>query len=226
MVFFYKIVDLVAPIIIIISLILGIKHRNRYKNKILSPILIYIIISLINGIILTAVSYFTRNDIAPLAISSTINIFNFVEYSIFSYFLYTIITKNIYQRLIIIFYALYNLLSIIIWISTKNGFFTYQPQLYAIESLFLTISCLFYIFEILNSEMEIDFKTDPVFIVVCGILFYCSTMIPIFFFSHIIKVILPEFYTFFDGIVELFYILLFLTFIKAYLCQFQEQKLS
>ncbi len=58
------------------------------------------------------------------------------------------------------------------WIIIDKEFiFLFDPMLFGIEGILLLIPCLFYIFELLKSNLVIDLKSNPNFISTCGCYF-------------------------------------------------------
>ena len=66
-------------------------------------------------------------------------------------------------------------------------------MLYGFESLLIIIPCLFYIYELLKSNLLISLKSDANFISTCGLLFYFSISIPTYFSWYTLYYLSPGF---------------------------------
>jgi hypothetical protein len=204
---------------ILISLFFGFQSKNRANLK---PIILYVAISLVLNIFLKTNEFFLTVKQQDRYTSAAMNIYSGLEISLLSYFLYCQIWNPKFRKIIVTFFSLYISFSTIIWCFSPNGIYKTIPDLFGIENLFLTTACLFYLYEFIKSDLVIDFKSDPKFIVTCGILFYFSISIPVFFNGHNLAVM--GFMKTFFFLSNFFYILLFISFIKAFLCPIQEEK--
>jgi len=151
------------------------------KNKELSLIGKYITVSLFLNIWLKIADYLPQNIVYQNITGLSTNIYSVVEFSLIYLFLFRLITAAKFHTLLKIFYALFISISFAIWIGYKGSIFGNISPLYGLENILITTACFLYLFEILKSEEIIDFKSDPKFISVCGILFYFSITIPFFF---------------------------------------------
>ena len=218
----YNIAEIVLTITIIATFIVSLVYRKT--KKFLLPMQLYIFISLINGASLTTMNHYINNALYTKIASAEINLFSFLELTIFYYYLYKIILINHYRIIMIVIYMSFTLVCLYMWTAIPNGFYAYLPTLYGLEDLLIIIPGLFYVYESLNSDLEIDFRKNPHFIIVCGILFYFGITIPIFLLNGILNVIAPSFASFYNGINEFLLSILFISFIKAYLCPLPERK--
>jgi hypothetical protein len=218
-----KISDWLSIIAIFIAFIIGILHRD---NKALHPIQFYIIVSLIVNLFLEIIEIIPKFDPIGKIASAVSNIYTLIEISTLYYFIIGIIKGKTFRFLVIIFLILFFLICIVIWTGKYDALFFIVPQLFGIESFFITIASLFYVYEVLKSKLTIDLKSDANFTVICGILFYFSIMTPLFFSYFIWANIAPELNRVVRILNMLFYTLLFISLMKAYLCPFQKQKPS
>jgi|SRR5450432_1304878 len=221
---FFHIIDFFVQFTIVSATIVGI--RNLKNKVILYPIFFYILVSLFNDIFLTIFEYLPQFKYSQIISTVEINIFNIISFSLFINFFYRIMTSEKNKVIVIIIYFLYIIFCLGVYLILPKTFISFLPPLYAVGFLFIVVVSLIYILEILNSDLDSDFKSNPVFIAVCGILFYSSVTIPMFFFSHIIYEAANNYYLIYNGLIGIFLILLFFTFIKAFLCPLPEQKLS
>jgi hypothetical protein len=215
-----KIFEWVAQITFLFALLLSLTYRKR---KELFPIQLYIIlfltISLLN-VILSAFNTYQYKNIE----SASMNIFSLIEISLIYYFLLDRITGDKSRLLIKIFWFLYISICGLFWISNKESFFLFAPDLFGIESILIIIPCLIHIYEILKSNLTINLNHDPNFIVTCGILFYHSILIPTFFSWYILYYLSPGFEKILIMTNLICSIFLIISFMKAYLCPIPDQQ--
>jgi len=206
---------------IISSLIASFIQRNK---KHLFPIQLYIIISLIVNIIIKISDFLPRTTISVTINHVILNIYSIVEIALLYNFIYGILKKKKFKILLFIFFAVYLSIYASLWISTQKPFFLTEGPPFAIENLLVTIPCFFVIYEIMISDLVLDFKSDENFIIICGILFYFSITTPFYFGYSILERITPGFFKIFSILNFVFYALLFFSFTKAYLCPLPERK--
>jgi hypothetical protein len=216
-----QITDWFSLFVIIGALITSFVYRER---KDLLSIRIYILASIIFNLIAKISDYnpqyFGYNFTSEVAL----NIFSLLEISLLYYFLFTRIKSRKFRITIIFFLFSYYSTCIIFWIMKKNSFYAFSPDLFGIECLLLVIPCLFYIYEILNSDLSINFNTDPNFIITCGILFYFSISVPSYFSWYNLRLIAPSILRILILSNSIFYTILFFSFMKAFICTIPKLK--
>jgi hypothetical protein len=188
----------------------------RKGNKGLFPIQIYLIISI--------VSYLLDFALKQKKESLIVNISTLLEIFLFYYFLYFNIKKLILRKLIKLFFVIYFVICLTYWIARKDSIFLFDPTLYGFESLLITIPCLFYIYELLKSNLLISLKSDASFISTCGLLFYFSISIPTYFSWYTLYYLSPGFDKILSILIISSYMILIVSFMKAYLCPIQDQQ--
>ncbi len=156
--------------------------------------------------------------------SATINIYSVIEISLLYAFLYKRILGKGFRISMIVFFLIYFLICTFFWVGKSNAIFLFGPNLFGLEDLFIAIPCLFYIYEIMKSDLNIDFKSDANFIITCGILFYFSITTPYFLAYYNLYATAPLILHLFSIFNSIFYGLLFLSFLKAYLCPIPKQE--
>lgn len=218
-----KVSDWISIIAIFIAFIVGLLHRD---NKGLYPILVYIIVSLLVNLFLEIIEILPKFDPAGRISSVVSNFYTLFEIAILCFFLLGNIKGKTFRFLIIAFLLIFFLICLIIWTGRYHALFFIVPQLFGIESFLITIACLFYVYEVLNSKLIVDFRSDSNFTVICGILFYFSIMTPLFFSYFIWVNIAPELNKMVRILNMIFYTILFISLMKAYLCPYQKQKQS
>ena len=190
----------------------------RKGDKRLRYITYYIIIALINDSICVYSELFVINTrLKRRILSIAVSIFLLIEITIFFIYLYNNISNKKMKNITIILLSFFFIFS---YLAIGNSTFYYMSISWAdaLESLCLIIPCLFYFFELFKFP-EIAFKKKESFWVITGILFYMSASIPIFLLSDYIKKNIPAYFDIIFSLNYILYSILFLLFIKAYLCR-------
>jgi hypothetical protein len=186
------------------------------KNLIL--IKIYIILSIVVNLIMNVLdSFFPQSDHRNFE-QAVFNICCLLEISLIYYFLLNKIKGKWFRAISSISFFLYIFICILFWLLNNRIFYSFTPVLLGFESLLITGYCLFNIYEILKSEVIINLKTDANFIVTCGILFYFSLSVPTYFSWYNLHYLAPSFEKITIFANSIFYTVLFISFMKAYLC--------
>jgi hypothetical protein len=216
-----NIADWLAIISIIIAFIISLMHRNK---KVLLPLQLYISISLLVNLFLEITEFLPNYDPSGRIASSVSNIYSLIEISLLFYFIHRNLKRKKFRFILKVLLSFYFSICILIWTSKYHALFFIVPQLFGIENFLISICCLFYFYEVLNSELVLNFKSDAIFITICGLLFYFSIMTPLLFGYFIWFRVAPEF----DQVVQImnmiFYTILFISLMKAYLCPSPKQK--
>ena len=216
-----QITDWFSLFVILGALITSFIYGNR---KDLLSIRVYIITSFIFNLIAKVFDYRSKSFSYQYISEIVLNIFSILEISLLYYFFYTGI-KNHKLRITIVFLLLtYFSTCIIYWVVKKNSFYAFSPDLFGLECLFLVIPCLFYLFEILNSELPFNLNSNPNFIMTCGILFYFSISAPSYFSWHNLSLMTPSYLRILILSNSIFYAILFFSFMKAYICTIPNLK--
>ena len=206
--------DWIMILITIIAFIVSIKHWN--ENRELNLITYYIGASVAIDLLCIYFELFIIGKFWILSI--LIIIFIIVEITIFFIYLSRAINstklKIVIKAIYISFFILVSYLVSIRPIIFNN----LVSGIAVIESFCLVFPCLFYFYELFTSR-HIVLENQPSFWVVTGIFFYNSCSIPIFLLTDYLnhKLIIDN-----SVVLALNYILysiLFLLFIKAYLCR-------
>jgi hypothetical protein len=216
-----QITDWISLSVIMAALTISFIYRK--KRELLS-IRIYIIVSFAFNFIAKIFDYFSENPAYQHVGIVSLNIFSLLEISILFFFLFVRIKSQKYRKVIIILFTSYITLCIFFWAVKKNSFYTFTPDLIGIECLLLVIPCLFYIFEILNSDSTVNLGSDANFIITCGILLYFSISVPSYFSWYNLRLIAPGILRILLLSNSFFYTILFFSFMKAYLCIVPNQK--
>jgi hypothetical protein len=215
-----NLIEIISFLNTILALVISIIYRDK---KYLFPIQLYLASCIIVETVDLSYAFFAKNQSRTL-LSAIQNIQTILEIFLIYCFLYNRLHRKVFQNSIIIFFSIYLTTCFTLWIFKKNSFFIFAPDLLGIEGILITIPCLFYIYEILTSDLIINLKSDSNFIATCGILFYFSISIPIFFCWYILYYISPGS----DKILIILNLIcssiLILSFMKAYLCPIPDQQ--
>ena len=216
-----QIVDWLTLIAIIITFVISINHLDKTQ---LLPIQIYIFLSIVFNLIIKITDLLPQQNSTSNIAHIAINVFSLLEISLIYYYLYFRIRGRRFRKTIVVFYLLYFTICGIFWNIKPNSFYSFAPHLFGIEGVLITIPCLFYIYEILRTDLKVNLYSNANFIVTCGILFYFSISIPTYLSWYNLYYLAPGFDKLLLLSNSIFYGILFISFMKAYLCNIQEQK--
>ena len=209
----------VSLLIIIATAIVSWFHRD---NKVLLPIQLYIVVSLALNVLLKITDFLPKSDLKYFYLRPFINIYSIFEISIILYFIRSIISGRRFRTVLFLLYFIFLLAFVFICAKDSNGIFFHTPSLFGVENLLITIACFFYMYEIFKSDENLNFKSDSKFIVVSGMVFYFSISTPFFFGAY--NIFRIGLFNVFSLLNIFYYTLLFISFLKAYLCPFPAQK--
>ncbi len=181
----------------------------------------YITVALINDILCVTSDLCIKNEELRIKIPGMfISLFTLIEITIFFIYIYTNILNRRRKNIVIgilIFFFLFSF-----FIQFRNHlFYNYYQTIswaFVFESLCLIIPCLLYFFELFTLP-KIILQQHPSFWIVTGILFYASCSIPIFLLNDYINKNIPECYNIIFSLNYILYSILFLLFIKGYICR-------
>jgi hypothetical protein len=194
------------------------------RNKELVPIQLYIFLLFVVNVVMKLLIHLSKPETYKYLSTSIINLFSVLEIIIIYYFLYFKIKRIQFRILMGFFLTLFLSTCVIFWTVRKNTLFSFAPDLFGLECLLITIPCLFYVYEILRTEYFLDLKSNVKFIITCGLLFNFSLLVPIYFSWSTLFQINPDFNKILNFLSILFYSLLVIVFVKAYLCPITVQK--
>ena len=213
----YYYLDWVSFAITLGAFAIGFTRRKSHRE--LTLILYYLILSLIidiSTIYLYFFSYPTR--LVTKLDQLTWIIFVWGEYG----FLCAFIINNLSNRfrrslsiaILISFYC--NFIILPLFHFSEEVLYVTFSALYTIS---LIIVSLFYFYELFHKNELVQVKNLPPFWAIVAILFYASCSFPIFLFQIFLFKKMPEYYNSIFSINYFLYCLLYLLFIKAYLCK-------
>ncbi len=206
----------------LVSFVISWKFR---AHKQLFLIRIYIAASLFVDILSSVTELlYPESKVCGEIYNGTINFYSLLEISIIYMFISTITLGKRTRKCMKILYLIYILVCAILWIYFPHAIILNIHHLYSFEGVLITAICLLYFFELIQNDFHTDILENPQFIIICGILFYFSTTVPYYFTSTSLLEISPSFRLIYDCANYLFYTILFLSIIKAFLCPIPIQK--
>jgi hypothetical protein len=104
-----------------------------------------------------------------------LSVFTLVEYSIFSYVLYSVIINRVFRAVILISSAVFFVFCIYYFLTVKNNTFDSLPA--SIESILIVAYSIFYLFDQMNKPQVIFIYQEPHFwFVVAFIIYFSGTL--------------------------------------------------
>jgi hypothetical protein len=205
----------------LVSLVISWKHR---KHKQLFLIQIYIIASLFIDVLSSITELLFPNNKLWLDMDCVaFNLFSILEMSV----IFLFITKKIYKRktryILKILYSSYIILCVVTWMSFPVAIISNIPYLFGFEGIIISILCLSYFYDLMQSPLLEKIWRIPDFWVVSGLLLYFSTTCPFYWALDGLKYT-PIIDVTFTSINYCLYTILFIAFIKAFLCPIRIQK--
>lgn len=212
-------------IILFVSLWIALKNRRKYR--ILRYIPVYIIsfllaiISIISAYIARSAGYSSEFF---FSISDYLDyLFTLVELIIFSHFYYQIINNSFLKKILIFLNLSFIAFFLQMAFSDQNFYRRIsnetQAKVYTVEGAILLLICFFYFIELFTKTRTVELKKEPTFWVSTGLLFFLTCTLP----YSILETHFPEenfdFISRFYSIFYIFYIVVFLTIIRAYTCK-------
>ena len=215
-----QIINWISLSVIIMAFIMTLRYPKREN---LAPIKLYIFVSIIANLVLNFFDIFLSKGYYRSIEQVAFNIYSILEIFLIFYFLFFRIKSKRLRTIMLISFLLYISIYISSWILNHKLFFSFIPEYLGLEGIIITICCLFYMFEILKSDIKIDLKSDSNFIATCGILFYFSLSIPTYFSWYNLRYFAPGFHQITILANSIFYSILFISFMKAYICPIPNQ---
>lgn len=147
------------------------------------------------------------------------NLFTTLEFEFYLFLLFNIIRTPKARKVILFCCFSYPLLVVLnISIIQVN---TFHSITYAIGCLLIVAVCIYYFFELFQLPKSVDLKKEPAFWICSGLLFFYCCSFPLFALSnylHSVSVIILKNLA---SIVTILNILLYTSFIIAFLCNFR-----
>jgi hypothetical protein len=203
--------------ITIVAFLIGIKKKKAHEE--LKSIFIYIRLSLLVDLFTIYLYFFsTPSFLATKLANLSYTIFLLGEYGIFLSFIIKnlsgAVRKFLSKSILILFYIVVIILPL--FLNSKEQLNVVYSSL---DSISLIIVSLFYFYELINHSSFIQIESIPAFWIITAIFLYASCSLPIYIFQFFIFRKMPEYYEGVFSINFLLYCVLYILFIKAYLCK-------
>jgi hypothetical protein len=202
--------------ITIVAFIISLRRFVDKRFKILTVYLFGTLVTDILSVIFDFQTFSAKSSEKRLSI--LLNVYMLFEYTIFTFFIFLNLVK-INKRIFTAFlYCLFILFLVTVWNKYPLSFSKFGPQLFALEGFFILIPCLFYLFELTKLPSLFNLKKQPPFWIIIGSAFYFSITIPCYLLIYNIHARLPEYLPVINSFCFILYSILYLFFIKAFLC--------
>jgi len=216
-----------ALLVALLIITLCIALRFRKKHEVLKLFPVYISALLL--VFLSIYIWLLFPDV-EIYIVSTFNFINYIDYFfilvelfVFSNFFYLSISgkkiKKIILRLTLLFipYFLIELYNDKYFPGSISEWS--QSRVYTVESLILLIPCFVYFYELFKKPPVLNLKNEPSFWIVIGWTFFATCTLPYSLLENHLRKNHSSLMTQFYSVFYIFYILLLITIIRAYLCK-------
>ena len=157
-----------------------------------------------------------NHDAADDLLSS---IFSIVEITFLYLFLYNNINGYNKRSAMKLIYSIFALFIFYLCVTKRMYILKMPNQVYALESICLVVASLFYFHGLFTTSKLFVLKKHPSFWVVTGILLYHGCCVPIYLLINFVNHHLPLYVNFIPAFNYLLYCILFILFMKAYLCR-------
>lgn len=214
--------DIILQCAVLATIVVSIKHKKKFR--ILKYFPIYAASFLI-GLIFNRLC--TTNHVPNMLfpVSTYLDYFlTLLELMIFSHFYYQLVKSHSLKTFIILSNSLFVLFFILMGVSDKNFYSkgiseSTQSIVYTVEGIILLILCLFYFYELFKKLAVVNLKNEPVFWVSTGLLFFVACTLPYSLLENYMDRYYPNFSFMLYSLFYLFYTILFIMIIRAYLCK-------
>jgi hypothetical protein len=212
---YYTITFYFASICSLAATVVGYKHKNKFSE--LRFFYLYPFATFIQSFLIVAFSQFdAKQKIIDSITREGVVFFLVIEFSMIYYFFWQVIQSILIRRFLLAITFIY--IIIIFYSITKVNYFYALPiSLFNIQTICILIPCLFHIFELLKNLHIQNLFINPSFWITIGIVLYFYCTLPLFLmldFAYNKNVNILNVYS----INYIFYGILYLLTIKAYLC--------
>jgi hypothetical protein len=152
------------------------------------------------------------------------NLFTTLEFEFYLFLLYNIIRNKRAKKVILYIICLYPILVILnIALVQVNTFHTVT---YSFGCLLIVAVCIYFFFELFQLPKSIQLKREPAFWICSGLLFFYCCSFPLFGLLNFLHSVSGVIMRNLASIVMILNILLYSSFIVAFLCNFRFRKAS
>ena len=215
--------------LLIIVLIISLKHSKKFVILKYFPLyarcLMLVFLSMVLYYIALDADY--DSDFFLGLTTYLDNCFTLLELIFFSHFYYQYVTSPVVRKLIISVNISFIFFFVLMAIS-DNAFYTHITEatkaiVYTFEGVVLLLLCSYYFINLFKNTPVIKLKNEPVFWAPIGLFFFMSCTLPYSLLENTIRKNYPDsFLATTYSIFHVFYALLFLMIIRAYLCTVEK----
>lgn len=212
-------------IVLLVALFISVKNRKKFKHLKYFPV--YILSLLLTSIfqyvyqVLKDLKYPTKSF---SEITEYVDfLFTLIEMVIISHFYYRLIKNHKIKKLIIILNIFFIFFFIYMAIQDRKfyGTISHETQsiVYTVEAIIIFVFCARYFVELFKMLPLVNLRNEPVFWISVGILFFMACTLPYSLLENYIVKNYSDYILMSYSIFNVFYALLFLLVIRAYLCK-------
>lgn len=206
-------------IVLCITLLVSLKNKKKFSS--LKYIPLYTITLLL--VALCAIYNINRTVIFLFFAHHLDYFFTLLELLIFSHFYYHLINNHPIKKAIILTNLASFILYIYLLLEDKDFHVSISEKTqniaYTVEGVILLLICLTYLTNIFKKPSYLNLKNDPVFWISTGLFFFLTCTLPFSILENYIDKNYLNSTAWLYSIFYIFYTLLFLMIIRAYLCK-------
>jgi hypothetical protein len=211
----YSFADVFLLILLIFSFFV---HNKSHSIKHFLIFHIYLILCSIDNLALEILRFYDYLGKVNWMIFELI--FSFFHFGLFSLFL----IKQLKRKAIYVFYLyvlILTFLTVVIFIDYKNS--NYYSA--SISNIGLIIFCVIYYLDLLNGNLHVDLKSDPMFLITTGLFLGSGTLTPILLFGNHLRQILDNDTYYWVAILSpISSIVMYCIFLRSFLCIIKIKK--
>ena len=185
------------------------------KHRELRPIQLYLLFSVL-FLLFALIPDHTQSGKTSYYVMSNISVL--IEITLLYYYFYTLLIRRNQRRWLFICFFIFISLTLFFWLGPMHAFTRFWGTLYGVENVFICIPCFLYFYQVFKSNTVTDFKTNPHFFVVSGVLFFYATTFPFYISYKIMYDVTPELFMGLVIVNHILSLILYSILIKAYLC--------
>jgi len=157
-------------------------------------------------------------------VSLSINLYILIELAIITYFFYFKIKNQILRNILFISNSLLFFVMLFFVLTDNNFINEHYSRFVAIEAILSLLGCIFVFVQILDEDSNEPLLNSPDFIITSGLFFFFSFTCPFYLLSYYLKdeILLHKCLSTLNNLV---YVILYISFIIAYVCKIRTNKL-
>ena len=197
-----------------LSTFLVFKKESSFYLKTFSPFLAFSLLIEYSGV------YLSKKGIHTIPLYDVSGI---IEFCFYLWVFYSILISSLVKRIVLYLIIGFPSLSII------NMFFfqginNFNSTTYSLGCLMIIFLCIFYFFELFNTQINFRLSNDPAFWICTGLLFFYSVSFPIFVSANLMKHFSAKLGELIFFVVGVMNIILYSLFCVAFICQLKLKK--